>query len=84
MPRSARLHPPAVLHHIMICGIDGTMIFRDNNDSNDMSERLAELLPKTNTSCYAWAFLPTRAHFPGSLPDRQKRSLFTEQAKLKV
>ncbi|MBW2067192.1 MAG: hypothetical protein JRJ03_19985 [Deltaproteobacteria bacterium] len=25
MPRSARLHPPAVLHHTMICGIDGAM-----------------------------------------------------------
>ncbi|MBW1997435.1 MAG: hypothetical protein JRJ29_05635 [Deltaproteobacteria bacterium] len=84
MPRTARLDAPGVLHHIIIRGIDGTMIFRDNNDSNDMSERLAELLPETNTSCYAWAFLPNHAHFPGSLPDRQRRSLFTEQAKVKI
>jgi len=63
MPRSARLDAPGVLHHIMIRGIDGTMIFCDNNDSNDMSDRLAELLPATNTSCYAWAFLPNHAHF---------------------
>jgi REP element-mobilizing transposase RayT len=28
-----------------------------------MMDRLADLLPATNTRCYAWAFLPNHAHF---------------------
>ena len=58
MPRQARLDAPGVLHHIMIRGIEGRKIFRINEDRNDFIERLERLLPKTQTACYAWAFLP--------------------------
>jgi len=63
MPRLARLDAPGVIHHVIIRGIERREIFRDNKDRNDMLDRLAVLLPATNTSCYAWAFLSNHAHF---------------------
>lgn len=63
MPRSARLDAPGVLHHIMIRGIERRNIFRDNKDREDFLVRLGKLLPETQTSCYAWAFIPNHAHF---------------------
>lgn len=63
MPRLARLDAPEVVHHVIIRGIERRNIFRDNNDRNDMIDRLADLLPATKTSCYAWAFLSNHAHF---------------------
>lgn len=63
MPRSARLDAPGVLHHLMIRGIERRKIFRNDEDREDFLERLSNLLPETETSCYAWAFLPNHAHF---------------------
>jgi len=63
MPRVARLDAPGVIHHIIIRGIERREIFRDNNDRNDMLDRLSDLLPATRTSCYSWAFLSNHAHF---------------------
>ena len=57
MPRLARLDAPGVLHHIIIRGIERRKIFRNNKDRDDFLERLSIILPETNTSCYAWAFL---------------------------
>jgi len=63
MPRLARLDAPGVVHHVIIRGIERRKIFRDSKDRNDMVDRLADLLPATHTSCYAWAFLSNHAHF---------------------
>jgi REP-associated tyrosine transposase len=63
MPRLARLDAPGVLHHIMIRGIERRKIFRNNKDREDLLDRLSNLLPETETLCYAWAFLPNHAHF---------------------
>lgn len=63
MPRSARLDTPGALHHIIIRGIEGGKIFRDDNDREDFLSRLDRLLPETRTSCYAWAFIPNHTHF---------------------
>ena len=38
-------------------------IFGDDDDREDLVERLADLLPKTRTVCCAWAFLDNHAHF---------------------
>ncbi len=57
MPRLARLDAPGVIHHVIIRGIERRSIFRDNEDRDDMIDRLADLLPATKTACYAWAFL---------------------------
>lgn len=63
MPRQARLDAPGVLHHIMIRGIERRKIFRNDKDREDMLDRLAKVLPETQTACYAWVFIPNHAHF---------------------
>ena len=63
MLRLARLDAPGVLHHIMIRGIEGRNIFRDNKDRDNFLGRVSNLLPETKTGCYAWALLPNHAHF---------------------
>ncbi len=63
MPRLAPLDVPGVFHHIIIRGIEGRKIFRDNRDRENFLERLGTLLLGTKTGCYAWAFLPNHAHF---------------------
>jgi len=62
MARLARLDAPGVLHHIIIRGIERRNIFRDNQDRENLLERLGELLLETRTGCYAWAFLANQAH----------------------
>ena len=62
MPRLARLDAPNTLHHIMIRGMERQKIFRDNKDREDFLERFAELLPETQTACYAWVLIPNHAH----------------------
>ena len=54
---------PGVLHHIMIRGIERRKIFRNNKDREDLLDRISNLLPETETACYAWAFLANHAHF---------------------
>ena len=63
MPRLARLDAPGVLQHIIIRGIERRIIFRDDKDKDDLIDRLSDLLPATQTACYAWAFMPNHAHF---------------------
>jgi len=63
MPRQARLDAPGVLHHVIFRGIERREIFKDNDDRNNLLERLEILLPETRISCYAWALLPNHAHF---------------------
>ena len=53
MPRQARLDAPGVLHHIMIRGIARRKIFINDRDREDFLDRLTELLPETQTACYA-------------------------------
>lgn len=54
---------PGVLHHIMIRGIERRKIFIKDKDREDMLNRLAKILPETQTACYAWVFIPNHAHF---------------------
>jgi len=71
MPRSGRLDAPGALHHIMIRGIERRKIFIDDEDREDFLSRLEKLLPLTEASCFAWAFIPNHAHFlfrTGSVP----------------
>ena len=61
MPRQARLDAVGALHHIMIRGIERRKIFRNDRDRKDFLDRLAKLLPATNTACYAWVFMQNHA-----------------------
>jgi len=63
MPRLARLDAPGVLHHIMIRGIERRNIFRIKKDREDFLDRLSNLLPETQTSCYGWVLMSNHAHF---------------------
>ncbi|MDY6987852.1 MAG: transposase [Thermodesulfobacteriota bacterium] len=63
MPRKARLDAPGILHHVIIRGIERRNIFKDDQDRQDLLERLETLLPETNMSCYAWALMSNHAHF---------------------
>ena len=47
----------------MIRGIERRKIFRNEKDCEDFIGRLEVLCPSTQTSCYAWAFMPNHAHF---------------------
>jgi len=63
MPRLARLDAPGVLHHIIIRGIERRKIFRNDVDKDNFIDRLSNLLPQTQTACYAWALMSNHAHF---------------------
>ncbi len=62
MPRQARLDAPGVLQHIMARGIERREIFRDDKDRQSFLDRLALILEKTQTQCYAWALIPNHFH----------------------
>jgi REP element-mobilizing transposase RayT len=46
----------------MVRGIEGSKIFRSDNDRNNFLERLGRILQETNTICYAWALIPNHFH----------------------
>ena len=62
MPRQARIDTPSALQHIIIRGIERGAIFRDDKDRDDFLGRLYNLLPETETSCYAWALMTNHVH----------------------
>ncbi|MFZ0133660.1 MAG: hypothetical protein WAK95_14060 [Desulfobacterales bacterium] len=38
-------------------------IFKDDFDRENFIERLASLVPETQTTCFAWVLMPNHAHF---------------------
>ena len=48
MPKVNRLDTPFLLHHVMIRRIERRGIFKDNEDRENLTERLSMILPKTN------------------------------------
>ena len=62
MPRGPRLDAPGVLHHVMVRGIEGRLLFRDDADRQDFVARLATVAPATGLVVLAWALLPNHAH----------------------
>lgn len=63
MPRSSRIDAPGVLNHVIIRGIERKKIFRDDKDKDDFVRRLEDLMPETQTCCYAWVLMDNHAHF---------------------
>ena len=62
-PGQARLDAPGTLHHVMIRGIDGLQIFRDDQDREDFLSRISQLAGSTGAkvlaglygqSCSSW------------------------------
>jgi len=62
MPSQARIDAPGALHHIVIRGIDRIAIFEDDQDREDLLERLSRLLHEMVTPCYAWAMMTNHVH----------------------
>ena len=62
MPRKARIDAPGALQHIVVRGIETTLIFKDARDDQNFLERLANILKETTTPCYAWALMPNHVH----------------------
>ena len=84
MPRGPRLDAPGTLHHVMVRGIEGRPIFRDDRDRADFVSRLAAQAQAGAVTVYAWALLPNHAHLlvrTGRAPlARAMRSLLTGYA----
>lgn len=62
MPRQARLDAPGTLHHVMVRGIDGVVIFRDDQDREDFLSRIAHLVESTATRILAWVLMDNHVH----------------------
>jgi putative transposase len=80
MPRQARLDAPGTLHHVMIRGIEGKSIFRDNRDRKEFVTRLGTLAKETGTRVLAWSLLRNHVHLllfsgPSGLPLFMRRLL---------
>lgn len=62
MPRGARLDAPGALHHVMVRGIERTVIVFDEEDRLDFLNRIGKASDKTGTVIYAWALMNNHAH----------------------
>lgn len=62
MPRRARLDAPGTLHHVMVRGIEGTKIFRDDRDRKAFLDRVSQLVASSQTRILAWALMPNHVH----------------------
>jgi putative transposase len=62
MPRQPRLDAPGALHHIMIRGMEGTAIFRQDSDRQTFLDRLGKLAEATGTGILAWALMDNHVH----------------------
>jgi len=62
MPRNARIDAPGALHHIIVRGIARRKIFYDDEDRDNILNRLGRILIDTDTSCFAWALIPNHFH----------------------
>jgi REP element-mobilizing transposase RayT len=62
MPRQARLDAPGTLHHVMIRGIEGSGLFRDDKDRSEFLSRVSELVGITKTRILAWTLMDNHIH----------------------
>ena len=80
MPRKARLDVPGTLHHVMVRGIEGSHIFRDEEDRKAFVDRMSALVNETGTRILAWALMGNHVHLlsisgPAGLPTFMRRLL---------
>ena len=62
MPRGPRRDAPNEIHHVWVRGLERRQIFIDDGDRWDLVDRLSAVLPESDASCLAWAFLPNHFH----------------------
>ena len=62
MARRARLDAPGILHHVMVRGIEGCPIFRDEQDRDGFVSRIRQRVKKTGTKILAWVLMNNHIH----------------------
>jgi len=62
MPRMLRLESPGSLVHVMARGIDGTDIYRDDQDRLEFLSRVAVNLQSTQYQCLCWCLMNNHYH----------------------
>ena len=62
MPRQPRLDTPGTLHHIMIRGMEGIAIFRQDSDRQAFLDRLEKIIGVTGTRILAWVLMDNHVH----------------------
>jgi putative transposase len=62
MPRTARIDAPGAAHHVMTRGIERREIFLDDQDRDDLLQRLNRLIPEWGGDCFAWSLMPNHTH----------------------
>jgi len=62
MPRNSRIDAPGALHHIIVRGIERSIIFKDDTDRHNFLNRLGTIIQETSTRCLAWALIPNHFH----------------------
>jgi putative transposase len=62
MPRKARLDVPGTLHHVMVRGIEGSNIFRDEEDRKAFIDRIRSLVKDCGTRILSWALMDNHIH----------------------
>jgi REP element-mobilizing transposase RayT len=62
MPRGPRIDAPGAVQHVMLRGIERRLIFADDEDREDLAARLSRILPESDSTCFAWAFMPNHVH----------------------
>jgi len=56
------LDVPGTLHHIMIRGVEGTSIFRQDSDRQAFLDRLGKIVNETGTKILAWVLMDNHVH----------------------
>ena len=62
MPRQGRLDAPGTLHHVMIRGIEKSLIFADDQDRQDFIFRTGMVARETGTRILAWVLMRNHVH----------------------
>jgi len=62
MPRQARLDVPSALHHIIVRGINRTVIFKDDQDKVRFLDRLSQNISEGHCFIYAWVLMHNHIH----------------------
>jgi REP element-mobilizing transposase RayT len=62
MARKPRDDAPGAAHHVMLRGIERSLIFLDDADREDFLRRLDRLIPELRFLCFAWALMSNHVH----------------------
>jgi putative transposase len=62
MPRQPRLDIPGALHHIMLRGINKSVIFKDDRDRTTFLGQIGQILGEGEDRIYAWVLMRNHVH----------------------